>query len=147
MMAFVDQKANRICWHRVMIDRIKKILRYQAHEIHNLLWSKNPEDHKTDYEFHDPWGKYDGFEQDAHKQAQPDPQAQVEGEYYANLELPVGSSFQQIKTAYRRLIKQYHPDKFHLNPQKQMIAEEITAKLNTAYSYFEIKYKQTKGRR
>jgi signal transduction histidine kinase len=41
-----------------------------------------------------------------------------EKEYYTILELPYGSSFEQIRSAYKRLIKEYHPDKFQNDKQR-----------------------------
>lgn len=64
----------------------------------------------------------------------------LEREYYANLELPYGADFNEIKTSYKRLLKKYHPDKFYGNQQKLEIAQEVVKKLNIAYNYFEQKY-------
>jgi len=66
----------------------------------------------------------------------------IEKEYYQALDLPYGASFEEVKAAYKRLIKQYHPDKFQSDPQKQKNAIELTQKLNIAYGYF--KQKQRK---
>lgn len=64
-----------------------------------------------------------------------------EEQYYANLELAPGSSFEEIKKSYKRLLKQYHPDKYY-NDDRSEYAEQITQRLNEAYSYFEKKYKE-----
>lgn len=64
----------------------------------------------------------------------------IEHEYYANLELPYGSGFEEIKASYKKLLKKYHPDKFYNNPKKLAIAQNIVKKLNIAYNYFEEKY-------
>lgn len=64
----------------------------------------------------------------------------IEREYYANLELPYGADFNEIKKAYRKLLKKYHPDKFHNDERKLKIAQEVVKKLNTAYEYFEKKH-------
>ncbi len=66
-----------------------------------------------------------------------------EREYYANLELSDGATFDDIKKSYRRLLKKYHPDHFN-GSKKEKIAEEITTKINQAYEYFENKYKGDK---
>lgn len=66
---------------------------------------------------------------------------QQELQYYANLELPPDADFQDIKRAYRRLLAQYHPDRFH-NDQRRPYAEQITRRLNEAYQYFERKEKR-----
>jgi len=64
----------------------------------------------------------------------------LEAEYYANLEVPYGSSFNDIKKSYRTLLKKYHPDLHLNNNQDRENAEKITLKLNQAFSYFEDKY-------
>jgi DnaJ-domain-containing protein 1 len=65
-----------------------------------------------------------------------------EAGYYANLELKEGADFPEIKAAYKRLVKKYHPDKFHHDEQKRKYAEQVTQKLNEAYRYFEDKFGQ-----
>ncbi len=57
--------------------------------------------------------------------------------YYANLEIPYGSDLETVKKAYRKLMKQYHPDKFSGDPEKQKTATEITKRLNEAYQALE----------
>jgi DnaJ-domain-containing protein 1 len=61
-------------------------------------------------------------------------------EHYANLELRPGATFEQIKASYKRLVKQYHPDRFHNDPTKHKTALEITQRLNRSYNYFEQKF-------
>jgi DnaJ-domain-containing protein 1 len=70
----------------------------------------------------------------------PPPPAGPEAGYYAALELPAGASFEDIKRAYKTLMKKYHPDRFHNEPQKKQFAEAVTQKLNEAYAYFEKKH-------
>ena len=65
----------------------------------------------------------------------------MESQFYANLELTEGASFEEVKKAYKTLMKKYHPDKHHGDPIKTEVAEEITKKLNEAYNYFENKHK------
>ena len=127
-----------------MIDRIKKILKYQAHELHSRIWQQQPQKTQPIDDFFTGWAPPPPEQNYAEDQTQArDPQ---EVEYYANLELPFGANFSEIKKSYRTLIKQYHPDRYHSDPKKQLLAKEITAKLNTAYQYFENKKKQNKGR-
>lgn len=64
----------------------------------------------------------------------------LEEKYYAILELDYGASFAQIKSAYKKLLKKYHPDLFQNKPEKQKIAKKITTQINEAYTYFERKY-------
>lgn len=68
------------------------------------------------------------------------PENSLEKEYYANLELPFGAGFDEIKSSYKRLLKKYHPDKFYGNEKKLAIAQDVVKKLNMAYNYFEEKY-------
>jgi DnaJ-domain-containing protein 1 len=64
----------------------------------------------------------------------------TEAKYYAALELPAGSSFEEIKKAYKQLLKKYHPDRFHNEPNKQRYAEQVAQRLNEAYAYFKKKF-------
>ncbi len=70
----------------------------------------------------------------------PPPTPSPEAAYYAALELPANASFEEIKRAYKMLMKKYHPDRFHNEPQKKQYAEAVTQKLNEAYAYFEKKH-------
>lgn len=64
-----------------------------------------------------------------------------EKEYYKILELEYGVGFDKIKSAYKRLLKKYHPDMYHNKPEKLKVAQKLTEKINEAYTYFERKYK------
>lgn len=63
-----------------------------------------------------------------------------EAQYYANLEIHDGASFDEIKQAYKSLLKKYHPDLHNKNPEDKINAEKITKKLNEALNYFEDKF-------
>ncbi|RPJ09734.1 MAG: J domain-containing protein [Spirochaetaceae bacterium] len=52
---------------------------------------------------------------------------------YANLKVPFGASFQVVKDSYKKLLRQYHPDKHASDPAKQKLATEITQKINQSY--------------
>ncbi|MCA9836803.1 MAG: DnaJ domain-containing protein [Trueperaceae bacterium] len=52
--------------------------------------------------------------------------------YYSVLELPYGASTTEIKQAYKRLMKIYHPDKFQ-NLEKKQAANSLVQKINEAY--------------
>mgnify|MGYP005846064215 FL=1 len=60
--------------------------------------------------------------------------------YYGYLELPYGASFEDVKKAYKELMKKYHPDKFYDNDTKRKAAEKVCQKLNEAYQYFGKKF-------
>jgi len=53
--------------------------------------------------------------------------------YYANLEIPVGSNQTVIKSAWKKQLKKYHPDLHCSDPEKKIIAENLTRQLNEAY--------------
>lgn len=57
--------------------------------------------------------------------------------YYANLELPYGATLPQVRSAWRRLMKQYHPDLHSRDPDKRKVADELTARLTDAYRQLE----------
>ncbi|MEN7551054.1 DnaJ domain-containing protein [Rapidithrix thailandica] len=67
-----------------------------------------------------------------------------ETEYYRALELPQGASFDEIKKAYRKMMKMYHPDLYHNEPEKFETAQQITLKVNEAYKYFQKKFNISK---
>lgn len=53
--------------------------------------------------------------------------------FYANLELPVGAPADEVKAAYRRLLRRYHPDLHATDPRKQAAATELSLRLREAY--------------
>lgn len=55
-------------------------------------------------------------------------------QYYANLELPFGASLDEVKQAYRRLMRQYHPDKHQSDPARRQLATRLSQKLTVAYN-------------
>jgi DnaJ-domain-containing protein 1 len=58
-------------------------------------------------------------------------------EDYANLKVPFGAPFEEVKLAYKKLLRQYHPDKHASDPQKFKLATEITSKLNQSFQRIE----------
>jgi DNA segregation ATPase FtsK/SpoIIIE-like protein len=52
---------------------------------------------------------------------------------YKNLKVPFGAQFEEVKQAYKKLLRQYHPDKHANDPQKFKMATEITSKLNQSF--------------
>jgi hypothetical protein len=59
--------------------------------------------------------------------------------YYHTLGLEEGVSFEQVKTAYKKLMKAYHPDRHQADPKKQRWAVEQSQKVNEAYAFLEKK--------
>ena len=53
-------------------------------------------------------------------------------QYYANLELPYGSSPKEVKAAWRRLMKRFHPDLHSSDSQKQDTANALCQELTKA---------------
>ena len=58
-----------------------------------------------------------------------DPLAQ----YYANLEIPPGSDRETVKSAWKGLLKKYHPDLHDADPEKRKVADELTRRLTESY--------------
>ena len=54
-------------------------------------------------------------------------------EYYSNLEVPYGSDLKTVRSAWRRMMKRYHPDLHSQDPERRRIANELTARLTEAY--------------
>jgi DnaJ-domain-containing protein 1 len=55
-------------------------------------------------------------------------------EWYRVLDLQVGADMAQIKTAYRQLMRKYHPDMHAGSPNKQKAATELSMRVTTAYN-------------
>jgi DnaJ-domain-containing protein 1 len=56
---------------------------------------------------------------------------------YAQLEVPYGSEFEEVKKSFRRLMRKYHPDLHTGNPEKQKVATQLTMSLTQAYNELE----------
>jgi DnaJ-domain-containing protein 1 len=66
--------------------------------------------------------------------------------YYANLEVPYGSDLETIRSAWKKLLKKYHPDLHGRDPEKKRIANELTAELTQAYQELEKALTEGKSR-
>ncbi len=53
--------------------------------------------------------------------------------YYANLEIPYASNIETVTRAWKRLLKKYHPDLHSTDPDKLILAQELTKGINHAY--------------
>ncbi len=52
---------------------------------------------------------------------------------YQTLEIPAGCTWAQLRAAYRRRVRKWHPDRFQLEPAKKALAEEKIKEINKAY--------------
>jgi DnaJ-domain-containing protein 1 len=59
-------------------------------------------------------------------------------ELYAQLEVPYGAGFEEVKRSFRRLMRKYHPDLHLGNPQKHKTATQLTMSLTQAYNELEL---------
>jgi len=57
---------------------------------------------------------------------------------YAQLEVPYGADFDEVKKSFRRLMRKYHPDLHTGNPEKQKVATQLTMSLTQAYNELEL---------
>ena len=55
-------------------------------------------------------------------------------EWYKALNLQPGADLGEIKSAYRQLMRKYHPDMHAGNPGKQKAANELSMRVTTAYN-------------
>lgn len=53
--------------------------------------------------------------------------------WYARLELPVGADADEVRRSFRRLMRQYHPDRFTDSPEDEQTATELSQMLSVAY--------------
>jgi DnaJ-domain-containing protein 1 len=131
-----------------MFDRLFNILKAEIGDV----FQGNEKITKEDWELYEQFYNkknekpnektYDNIDEEfeKHFKQQNWQEQQEEKQYYAALELSYGASFEEIKVAYKRLIKQYHPDRFPNDPDKHKAAIELSQKLNIAYGYFEKKF-------
>lgn len=63
-------------------------------------------------------------------------------QYYANLEIPYGADLETARRAWKRLLKQCHPDLHAGDPEKRRVAEELSARLTQAFQALEQAHKE-----
>lgn len=61
------------------------------------------------------------------------PEEQQLAQYFANLELKPGATLDDVRRAYRELMKRYHPDRFVGDAERQKSASELSKSLTRAY--------------
>ncbi|MBN2534312.1 MAG: J domain-containing protein [Spirochaetales bacterium] len=102
---------------------------------------KNTRDRYYDPDYQDAWEELDEFLNEgkstnrAYREKKTysqkiDPEQEILKKDYANLEVEFKTPFMEVKKAYKRLLRKYHPDRFANNPRKLKIATEITKKIN-----------------
>ncbi len=141
-----------------MLNRLKDILRSELNEqlnragafkgsvedleIDEILEKLKKQYARTDYQHTGNENTGGGHEQRkwSGESSYTDPQKQKEAVYYQNLEVPQGATFEEIKKSYRKLMKVYHPDLYHNDPEKFEMAQKVSSQLNEAYVYFEKKF-------
>ena len=64
---------------------------------------------------------------------------------YANLEVPFGADFDEVRKAYKVLIMRYHPDKHSGDPEKLRVATEITMKINESFERIRSQGEKSRG--
>ena len=57
--------------------------------------------------------------------------------HYKALDLPYGAPFTEVKSAYRKLMRKYHPDFHTSSPKKQKAANELSVRVTQAYNAIE----------
>ena len=103
------------------------------------------EDIFREYEEREKNGYYDSYKSTNDNRSNHNnqkPGSSKEKKFFETLELPEGSSFDEIKKSYRSLMKKYHPDKFPNDDKKRQAAQNLAQQINEAFSYFEKKYHQ-----
>lgn len=63
---------------------------------------------------------------------------QIPNGFYRILEVKPGASQDEIKQAYKHLVKKWHPDLFFKNPKLQLQAQEKSKEINEAYKKLSI---------
>ena len=63
----------------------------------------------------------------------PDAAAQELERWYRTLELEPGAPLEEIRRAYRTLVKRYHPDRYANDPAKYAAANEVVQRVTAAY--------------
>ncbi len=65
--------------------------------------------------------------------------------YYRALDVAPGCTWTQLRAAYRRLVRTWHPDRFDQDPERRILAEEKTKEINRAYQVLS-DYQERHGR-
>jgi DnaJ-domain-containing protein 1 len=63
----------------------------------------------------------------------PDYQRKVR-QWYDRLELEYGANEEEVRAAYRRLMREYHPDRFANSERGERLATQVSQELTVAYT-------------
>lgn len=110
-----------------ILNRLFEIARARLHD------TSAPETRAPDPPWDIPEHETSESEQEPEFAAAEHPLAQ----YYANLEIPQGSDLHTARRAWKRMMKQYHPDLHSGDPERVKLANELSAKLTEAYRALE----------
>jgi DnaJ-domain-containing protein 1 len=80
--------------------------------------------HEPDFEFD---------ESESRRTYQPRQAEDPLAQYYANLEIAPGADREAVKSAWKRMMKKYHPDLHDTDPEKRKTADELTRRLTESY--------------
>ncbi len=114
-------------------DRLGDLLRFTLNSGSDKI--------KKDSDYHEAWAELDAFLRDGQPVKKPRTRGyRAHSGYddplktdYANLEVPYGADFEEIKRSHRRLLRKYHPDQFARDPEKQQVATQISQKINESF--------------
>lgn len=109
-----------------LVARVARLVRA------NLLGrfsSVNRQDSRTSYNRYD---KGDESECPSEPHPRPGVDSTLAG-YYANLELPYGADREAVRSARRRLLSRYHPDRFPSDQGRARLANDLVQRLNHAH--------------
>jgi preprotein translocase subunit Sec63 len=106
------------------------------------IFTQDTQQKTTEADKQQAYEAYRRFRAQQAQQNNAEQQAQIrqEAKYFDALEISPTKDFEAIKTAYKKVMKKYHPDRYAGNAEKQQIAQQISQKINAAYQYFEQKY-------
>ncbi|MFT6395561.1 MAG: DnaJ-domain-containing protein 1 [Bradymonadia bacterium] len=54
--------------------------------------------------------------------------------WYARLDLPPGAQADEVRRAFRGLMRKYHPDRYTANPEHEALATELSQSLTISYN-------------
>lgn len=113
-------------------------------ELDEYLNEGKEKTNRTGYNSHSSqrnYSNYKNYKSTGNYHTKPDSELDSLKQDFANLEVPFGSPLKKVKEAYKKLLRQYHPDKHADDPEKLQIATEITKKINASFHKIKAYYK------